>query len=674
MARDFKSFSDLVHTNLKDMSSQQLFLVEDIDDAIYTEYLAAFPEGQNPVLIERTEHDCSCCKQFIRNIGAVVSIKDGAMRSVWDIEGAPYPYDVVARTLSDLVKHSKVVSVFFTDQAKHGAKTSKRMLGDTVVTNNHFYCELESRHVCSGSVAEKKGSLNTSAQVLQRSLDELSLDAVSDVLDLIQDKDDEGNSGLYRGEEHLTAVKDFKALLTKYNTPSNVDKSLFAWEHSGNLVVSRFKNTVIGTLVSDLSNGVDVTKAVKSFGDKVAPTNYKRPKSVITKKMSEDAIKTIDELGVRESLERRFAVVSDVKATDVLFVDRDVQPLMKDSLLDALMGEVKSTPIKEDNATNISIDDFMQNIVPKTSSMELYLKNSQKVNFFSLTAPVNEDAKNIFQWGNSFSWAYDGDIADSDIKQRVKSAGGNVTAPFRVSLGWFNFDDLDIHVIEPSGNEIWYNSKRSSSGGFLDIDMNAGGQSSRDAVENICWNKPPDGDYKVYVKQYQRRESIDVGFELEVENNGSVSNYKYEKPVVGKKLGLTISVKSGNITNIETAKDIFDGSSPQEKWGVTTESFTKVNMMMHSPNHWEGSNTGNKHYFFVLDKCKNPDKVRGFFNEHLSPDFHKHRKVFEILGSRTKCEEAEEQLSGVGFSSTKNDTVLIKVVGENSSRLYNVKF
>lgn len=240
-------------------------------------------------------------------------------------------------------------------------------------------------------------------------------------------------------------------------------------------------------------------------------------------------------------------------------------------------------------------------------------------------------------------------------------------------MAWYNFDDLDIHVKEPTGNEIYYSNKKSKTGGFLDIDMNAGGASSREAVENVCWNNPPDGDYVVYVNNYSKRESIDVGFALEVENNGSIHSFSYEKPVNGKVKSLVISVKNGGITSIKTEKDVSGGSVSQENWGIQTEQFAKVNVLMNSPNHWEGSETGNKHLFFIIDGCKNPDKARGFYNEFLTEDLRKHRKTFEILAAKTKCEESENQLSGLGFSSTKKESVLIKAHG-NGSRLYNVQF
>lgn len=73
----------------------------------------------------------------------------------------------------------------------------------------------------------------------------------------------------------------------------------------------------------------------------------------------------------------------------------------------------------------------------------------------TLTAPSNKDAKNLFKWPNNFAWTYNGDLADSSIKDKVQAAGGKVNGYLRCSLAWYNGDDLDIHIIQPRDNGFY---------------------------------------------------------------------------------------------------------------------------------------------------------------------------------------------------------------------------
>ena len=98
-------------------------------------------------------------------------------------------------------------------------------------------------------------------------------------------------------------------------------------------------------------------------------------------------------------------------------------------------------------------------------------------------------------------------------------------------------------------------------------------------------------------------------------------------------------------------------------WNLPTQTFHKVNVLMHSPNHWDGHGVGNKHFFFMLDQCVNEGHARGFYNEFLSEELNTHRKVFEVVGSKMKVEESPNQLSGLGFSSTQRNSVLCRVKG-----------
>ena len=93
---------------------------------------------------------------------------------------------------------------------------------------------------------------------------------------------------------------------------------------------------------------------------------------------------------------------------------------------------------------------------------------------------------------------------------------------------------------------------------------------------------------------------------------------------------------------------------------------------MNSPNFWAGEKTGNKHYFFMLNQCLSPETPNGFYNEFLKQDLNIHKRFFEALGSKMKVEQSDEQLSGLGFSSTQHNSFIVRVIGK-TERMIKVK-
>ena len=177
------------------------------------------------------------------------------------------------------------------------------------------------------------------------------------------------------------------------------------------------------------------------------------------------------------------------------------------------------------------------------------------------------------------------------------------------------------------------------------------------------------------VNQYSRRETTDIGFVIEIENGGNLSQLSYKAGVTGVVDVCTLHVKAGAVVKMDIAKGIEGGGISQEQWGGKTETFVKVQTLMNSPNYWDDNQVGNKHWIFMLEGCRNPEPTRGIYNEFLNSKLDEHRKVFEVLGDKTKCPVVDNQLSGMGFSSTRHDEVVVKVQGAASGqRTYNVKF
>lgn len=672
---DFKVFKGAIASQFERMSKYPLFRVGVEKDTLWDTYLRSFPAGANNIYKTRTEYDCSCCKQFIRAVGDVVAIIDGAVVSIWDAQINEGAYQTVADALAELV-HDKAIADSFLHFEKTAGTDSTRVmeaLGAQVQTWQHFYINLPAKYVKKNAdIASALGVIRSQHDVFARGLATITDDAIETVLDLI------AQNTLYRGEEHKPVVVAFKALKKKYDKVRADDRDIFTWSQMDSVsgAVASIRNTVIGTLLVDLSEGVELERAVASFESKVAPTNYKRPTALVTKAMIEKAKGAITELGLTSALERRYATIEDITVNNILYANRNAKRSMNADVFDDLASKAPVKAKSLDKLEDVPIEKFIIDILPRINSMEVMFENKHTGNLASLIAPVDATAKRLFKWDNHFSWSYNGELADS-IKERVKKAGGNVTGDLCCRLAWHNFDDLDFHLIEPNGHEIFFRNKRSPHGGALDVDMNAGSGTTREPVENIFYGtrtKMQEGAYHLFVHQWAKRETANVGFEAEMDWLGSVYRFAYEKPLRQEDRITVAKFSYSKKDGIKIIESLPSTQAARQVWNVSTQTFQPVNVLMLSPNHWDGqTGIGNKHWFFMLEGCRNEGQARGFFNEFLTDELTAHRKVIEMVGAKMRTEESDRQLSGLGFSSTQRNNVLCKVKG-SFSRVINLTF
>ena len=658
-----------------------LFAVGLDKDVLWNTYLDSFPEGTNEIYRERREHDCSCCRQFIKTIGNVVVIKDNKIITIWDFKTNDTTYQPVLDALSTFVKSHAVTDVYISKFKNIGALENYENMADgTIKKWDHFFLKLSDKFVDKSmrSIGDIQGGYRDTRNVFKRSLDEITEDSLQTILELI------ASNTLYKGEEWNGVLKEFlkyKKVYDKLTTEEERDN--YAWEQSvkAGAVIGRIRNHSIGTLLVNVSEGMDLDTAVRKYEQIVAPTNYKRPKAIFTKKMIEEAQKTIEELGYMDSLERRYATLDDITVNNILFSNKDSGKRITGAknIFEEMVTEAKTSPKKFSRVEEIAVDKFISNVLPAAKEVEVYLENKHTGNMVSLIAPVNKDAKVMHKWNNNFGWAYAGNITDS-MKERVKAAGGKVDGDLRFSIQWndedYNPNDFDAHCIEPDGYEIYYGNKRchSPSKGMLDVDIIHPSENIP-AVENITYSDRKymeEGTYKFFVHCFSNNGGRS-GFKAEIEFDGQIYSFEHNK---GLKIGETVEVakvtlKDGNFT----IKELLPSNvSSKEIWNVHTNNFVPVSVIMYSPNYWDDQNgVGHRHVFFMLKDCINPEAPNGFFNEYLKEDLMKHKRVFEALGAKMRVEDTDDQLSGVGFSTTKRAEVIVKVKG-NTERILKVKF
>lgn len=644
-----------------------LFVVDVTKEELWDTYLGAFEN--DPIFKTRRMHDCSTCRHFIYNLGKLVSIKNGVVTSVWhfDVPGEP-EYTAVARAMDELILSKPVVSVYKSKEAKYGVASNRSMIDGKVHTFHHFHADVPAQHRGDDTLI---GRLNTQQQMLLRAINEVKIEAIDDVLELIE------SNALYRGAEFKDGLKAYQKLLKNAPPPAYpIPRVDYSWEHHAH-PAARMRNTAIGTLLVDLSEGRDLESAVKAYETIMAPANYKRPTALVTPKMVEQAKKKVAELGLESALQRRYANLTDVSVNDVLFADRDAKKQLKDSVFDEL--PVRQPKQKLDRAVPIAMDKFLSDVVPTAETIEVYFENKHASRLVSLVTAVDPNAPQLFQWNNHFSWSYNGDVTDA-IKEHVKAKGGNVTGELCCRLAWNNYDDLDFHMIEPNQYIIYYGNRnsRSFNGGKLDVDANAGGGSpsrgTREPVENIYYERCSDmmhGTYLLRVHQFALMETKDNDFTVQIDLNGEVTELHGTNPKPKQYIAVANIIVDKTGVHV---KPIMPAITPSRTlWGLDTQTFHRVSALLRSPNHWEGTaKKGNEHYFFMLNGCVNDDNARGFYNEFLRPDLTEHRKVLELVGSKTRTQETPDQLSGLGFSSTSNQSITVRVTGKGTTRLFTL--
>ena len=116
-----------------------------------------------------------------------------------------------------------------------------------------------------------------------------------------------------------------------------------------------------------------------------------------------------------------------------------------------------------------------------------------------------------------------------ELQERLDREGAR-SGDVQISLMWDNYNDLDLHVVCPSGERIHGGNKMSDCGGELDVDANVRPETKK-PVENVVWdnNTAQAGEYQVYVHHYKkhkkRRTKDPTKFKVIVNNIGELLEF-----------------------------------------------------------------------------------------------------------------------------------------------------
>jgi hypothetical protein len=150
-------------------------------------------------------------------------------------------------------------------------------------------------------------------------------------------------------------------------------------------------------------------------------------------------------------------------------------------------------------------------------------RNNDGTYEISVKVPANEEQSSI-RVGVALLDAMGNAGAYQEIDlQLVPSGIGDV----KITLSFDRLHDLDLHVIEPSGDQIFYQRPGSTIGGQLDLDSGANCMPSPSNSENVFWppGGAPAGEYRVSVQNYQQCSPGEIKFTVRIAYDDVVKTF-----------------------------------------------------------------------------------------------------------------------------------------------------
>lgn len=201
------------------------------------------------------------------------------------------------------------------------------------------------------------------------------------------------------------------------------------------------RSSMIGTLLDDIEARLSFEAIRSRFAQKMSPLLYQRPQAAPTIGAIEAAEKLVAEMGIEESLHRRFARVEEIRTIWQ-------QAPIKEPVSGGVFGHLKakSEPTALDMpAMQITWDKFAKTVLPNARKIQVWLSGNN--NIAALVTATNSEAPPIIQWDlpenrNPFSWyVYHGGSTAEQWSLR-SNAWINVPA---ITLKPSNWDNMSPH-------------------------------------------------------------------------------------------------------------------------------------------------------------------------------------------------------------------------------------
>lgn len=353
---------------------------------LFETYLANLPAEQ------MQHHNCNSCRQFITRFGGLATIgpKGETSSAIWSLEDAPELYQNSMKAMIKAIKRAKITGVFL---------SSDKVWGNPVTGDwTHFSVQPPKTGVFVHStnsilnaeqkMAEKREDFITMINALKK----YNLPLVQSAVALLK------TDSLYRSEKVL-GIAEWLLELHNARTPLHVNKQNILW-----LAVATAppgfchpSSSMIGTLLDDISDGMEFSDVSRRFKAKMSPLQYQRPQAAPSKGNVLQAERIVEKLGIADSLKRRFARLDEIKK---MWQPTEQAKPEKNGVFGHLKTKDSVGPdnmVLAQPTILITWDKFQRTVLPNALSIE-FLVPGRNANYGAITTAVNPEAPPILQW------------------------------------------------------------------------------------------------------------------------------------------------------------------------------------------------------------------------------------------------------------------------------------
>ncbi len=364
---------------------------------LYDKFLAMLPEDG------RQHYNCNACRRFVNRYGGLVLIDDEdytLIPAMWPKEGVDGFFHDAVQQMYVLVSAANVTDQFFATGRTLGTPITSTATGQYA---HMSIPTLPTILVASSPWGEAAGDRISKARVnhdmLAKYVAKIQLDTINKAIFIMK------AGKVYRPEAGLECLTWFAELKKTWKSLLKVGpqaKQNMLWYASANAPAGwcHLSTSLLGTMLDDIQDGLPADEVIRRYNEKAAPGTYMRPTAAPTTGQVAVAEKRVAELGVAESLERRWARFDELETFWLPpKKHEDEKPA------GGVFSDIKTKDTKEKKAsdfvikqpTQITWTKFQRDILPMVQEM-WWVPGYGKCALFSAVTAVHPDAPPIIKW------------------------------------------------------------------------------------------------------------------------------------------------------------------------------------------------------------------------------------------------------------------------------------